>query len=115
MRRGWACAAATAVAAATLLAGCGGTTVPSVATQCAKVTAVLSDGPDPAADGVGYALAQILPLRELSLPAGRLRTDVRTLSRAYATYYIDDGAQRARPAVDAAEAAVNAICPGAAP
>ncbi len=32
---------------------------------CKQVEAVLSDGPDPEADPVGYAQAQILPLREI--------------------------------------------------
>ena len=52
---------------AVVLCSCG-SSVHSVAaaTQdtCQRVSAVLSNGPDPDADPVGYAEAQVLPLRQ---------------------------------------------------
>ena len=41
--------------------------------DCITVSDVLSDGPDPDADPVGYAQAQVLPLEELSISEPALR------------------------------------------
>jgi hypothetical protein len=76
---------------------------------------VLSDGPDPAADRVGYAEAQILPLRQLALHSGSLRVAVDALDAAYAHEFAADGSSSSRRATDRAEAALDALCPGAAP
>src|SRR5580692_6785312 len=69
-------AAVTAAFLVIALAGCGssssttatsavlGTTVQQ---DCTAVGDVLSDGPDPDADSVGYAQAQVLPLRQLKI------------------------------------------------
>jgi hypothetical protein len=85
--------------------------------QCTAVAGVLSDGPDPSADPVGYAEAQILPLRQLELTDKPLHQAVQSLASAYQEYY-SAGTGKANTAaavrVSKAEAAVNAICPGAA-
>jgi hypothetical protein len=58
------------------------------------VSAVLSDGPDPTADPVGYAEAQIVPLRAVRTDDVSLRQVLGQLADAYQQEY--------------------AICPGAA-
>ena len=78
---------------------------------------MLADGPDPDADPVGYAEAQVLPLRKLKLADGTLAHAVRQLDAAYKSFSSTDGARGTAAAteVSAAEKAVNAICPNAAP
>jgi hypothetical protein len=84
--------------------------------QCTSVADVLSDGPDPGADPVGYAQAQVLPLRQLKITDPPLSTAVKTLASAYAAYTTSAGPAKAAASsrVSKAEDAVNAICPGAA-
>jgi hypothetical protein len=84
--------------------------------QCTATAAVLSDGPDPNADPVGYAEAQVLPLRQLKITDTALRRAVSQLANAYEAYSTSTGAANIAAAVQSskAEAAVNAICPGAA-
>jgi hypothetical protein len=106
-----------AVAAlAVAVAGCGSSAsapTPSVANTCQAVSAVLSDGPDPRADPVGYAEAQVLPLRQIQTSDTRLRHAVDDLASAYDRLYTSRGAKRAEQAVSQAGNAVDAICPGA--
>jgi hypothetical protein len=88
---------------------------PSIEAPCEQVAAVLSDGPDPGVDPVGYAQAQILQLRKLKLSGHRLGRAVLDLAAAYAGYARSDGTNRsAKVTVKRSEKAVNAICPGAA-
>jgi hypothetical protein len=82
---------------------------------CQQVAAVLSDGPDPVADPVGYAEAQVLPLRQLHTSDKRLRAAIDGLSDAYEKFYETGGSGNTRATVDQAVAKLNAICPGAAP
>lgn len=78
------------------------------------MAAVLSDGPDPAADPVGYALAQVRPLRQLDLTGDpALRRAVDNLAAAYQSFYATNGAAPAKAAVSRAGAAVDRLCPGA--
>jgi hypothetical protein len=79
------------------------------------VAAVLSDGPDPDADPVGYAQAQILPLRALKLAAGRVKTDALALSNAYSQFAKTNGSATAKAALNHASSALDKICPGATP
>jgi hypothetical protein len=107
-----------------LLAACGSTARPATSTgllgstrqqECTSVADVLSDGPDPGADPVGYAQAQVLPLRQLKLTDAPLSTAVQTLASAYQAYATSTGpAKAAASKVSKDEDAVNAICPGAA-
>jgi hypothetical protein len=92
--------------------------VGSAATQnCTSIADVLSDGPDPDADPVGYAQAQVLPLRQLSIANARLHRDVLALADAFEAFSTgsDPGGTAAALKVADAENAVNTICPEAAP
>lgn len=83
--------------------------------MCRRVEAVLSDGPERAADPLGYAQAQILPLRELRTSDAKLRRAISKLAAAYQAFSAHNRVERsASSAVSGAAAAVNAICPGAA-
>jgi hypothetical protein len=91
-----------------------GTTVQQ---DCTAVADVLSDGPDPDADPVGYAQAQFLQLRKLKIADAALRGDVLVLANAYQAFSSGSGAKgtAAAAAVTKAENSVNSICPQAAP
>jgi uncharacterized heparinase superfamily protein len=110
---------AATVAGALLLAappaGCGSSSSSKVAVEqtCQQVAAVLSDGPDPTADPVGYAEAQVLPLRQIHTSQKTLHDAIDRLAAAYQTFSSTDG-RKAKVTVTAAANAVNAICPGAA-
>jgi hypothetical protein len=88
----------------------------AVQQACTTVADVLSDGPDPGADPVGYAQAQVLPLRQLTISDASLRSAVLSLATAYQKYSTSSGSTRAAAAlvVAKAENEVNKICPQAA-
>jgi hypothetical protein len=87
----------------------------AVRTTCTKVSAVLSDGPDPDADPVGYAEAQILPLGQIRTSDPQLRAAIGKLASAYRTFFDSNGSSSAaKLAVAAASKRVNSFCPGAA-
>lgn len=80
---------------------------------CQAIAAVLSDGPDPGADPVGYAEAQILPLREIHTSDKLLRVAIERLASAYQTFYGANGVGKsAQRAVAAASKTVEGYCPG---
>jgi hypothetical protein len=83
--------------------------------QCTTVSDVLSDGPDPDADPVGYAQAQVLPLRQLKLTDAALQKAVQALASSYQAVSTSTGSAKTAAAqqVSKDEATVNAICPGA--
>jgi hypothetical protein len=108
------------------LAACGSAPSPTSSTaalgtdvqqDCTTISDVLSDGPDPDADPVGYAQAQVLPLRQLTISEATLHSAVLTLASAYQTFSASTASTRATAAqaVSKAENAVNKICPQAAP
>jgi hypothetical protein len=80
---------------------------------CTRVADVLSDGPDPTADPVGYALAQVLPLREIKTTDRALRRDIDAMASAYETVYKTDGEKGTEKAVEKAGKELDTICPGA--
>jgi hypothetical protein len=84
--------------------------------DCTAVSDVLADGPDPDADPIGYAQAQVLPLEQLKISEPALRAAVKNLALAYQAYSSATGGPQHVAAAQAAQAekAVNAICPGAA-
>ena len=87
----------------------------AVQRTCQQVSAALSDGPDPGADPVGYAEAQILPLRQIHAADARLGRAITALDDAYRSFSATDGGSRAaRNAVSAASQRINSFCPGAA-
>jgi hypothetical protein len=87
----------------------------ALASACEQVGAVLSDGPDPSADPVGYAEAQILPLRQVTTSDPALRSAIVRLSGAYQKFYASNGrSSSAKAAVAAASSRLDSICPGAA-
>jgi hypothetical protein len=89
----------------------------AVQQNCTSVSDVLSDGPDPGADPVGYAQAQVLPLRQLTINDAALHRDVLALANAFQAFSTGRGAGGSADAgkVTKAENAVNSICPEAAP
>jgi hypothetical protein len=93
--------------------------LPGTAVQqaCTTISDVLSDGPDPGADPVGYAQAQVLPLRQLTISDATLHSAVLSLATAYQKFSTSTGPTRAAaaPVVAKAENEVNKICPQAAP
>jgi hypothetical protein len=120
--RGLAVAALTVAGLAGLLAACSSSQAaapqpaPSaVHATCDQVSAVLSDGPDPGEDPVGYAEAQILPLAQIRTSDRELGSAISRLARAYRAFFDSKGASAAaKVAVADASKQVNAICPGAA-
>ncbi len=88
----------------------------AVQQDCTSVADVLSDGPDPDSDPVGYAQAQVLPLRQLSISDASLHRAVLTLASAYETFSTSSSSTHAASAaaVTKAEDEVNKICPQAA-
>ena len=88
----------------------------AVQQDCTSVADVLSDGPDPGADPIGYAQAQVLPLRQLTISDATLRSAVQSLASAYQKYSSSTKSTRAADAVvvTKAENEVNKICPQAA-
>lgn len=104
---------------AALLAACSssGAAQSSVATSaaCRDVSGVLSDGPDPTADPVGYAEAQLLPLRQVHTSDERLRKAIDALDAAYRQVYSTNGSAAAKRAETTASDRMNSLCPAAAP
>jgi hypothetical protein len=87
----------------------------AVHATCTKVSAVLSDGPDPDADPVGYAEAQILPLGQIHAADAQLRAAIGKLAGAYRAFFASNGSSSAaKLAVAAASKRINSLCPGAA-
>jgi hypothetical protein len=101
---------------AVVLCSCGSSVHSAAsATQdtCQRVSAVLSDGPDPDADPVGYAEAQINPLRQISTADLALHHAIGQLASAYQEFYVSSGTSQAKEAVAVASKKVDSICPGA--
>jgi hypothetical protein len=112
---------APAAAAALLLgagiAGCGSSAhvaAAGIQSGCQQAAAVLSDGPDPDADPVGYAEAQILQLRTVHPSQASLQRTIDELASAYRAYASTDGANAAdKQAAERAVKAMNTACPNA--
>jgi len=83
-----------------------------VKVACQKVAAVLSDGPDPTVDPVGYAEAQIRPLSQITTSDSDLQTAIHYLEVEYKLFYQTSGAPAAKRAVNAALKLVSVYCPG---
>jgi uncharacterized heparinase superfamily protein len=110
-------AIATAMALMVLLAACGSSKPAPSSAQvekqtCEQIEAALSDGPDPEADPVGHAQAQILPLREIHTSDGALHRAIDTLAAAYRSFSSTDGSSAAKSAVSTAGKTIEHLCPG---
>ncbi|MGB8197167.1 MAG: hypothetical protein WCF25_09210 [Acidimicrobiales bacterium] len=79
---------------------------------CAQVAGVLSDGPDPSVDPVGYAEAQVLPLSKIKVHDAVMQTAIHYLDVEYRLFYQTNGAPAAQRAVKAALKIVDVYCPG---
>jgi hypothetical protein len=78
------------------------------------VSAVSSDGPTSGADPVGYAEAQVLPLRQIHTSDKVLQEAIDGLATAYQRSYEAKGVGAAvKQAVGSASHKVDTICPGA--
>jgi hypothetical protein len=87
----------------------------AIENACEQVSAVLGDGPDPDADPVGYAEAQILPLRQISVSNQALHGVISQLANAYQRFFASNGkSSNAKEDVAVASKKLNSICPGAA-
>ena len=81
---------------------------------CQQVSAVLSDGPDPEADPLGNAQAQILPLEQVHASDQTLSKAISALASAYSRYIVANGTDKAaKSALTAAINRINSLCPGA--
>jgi hypothetical protein len=107
--------------ATTLLAACGSSSKPTVSSAqvkkqtCKHLEAVLSDGPEPEADPVGYAQAQILPLRQIHATDVKLAGAIMALASAYQEFSSSNGSKHAKEAVSAATSTLETLCPGIEP
>jgi hypothetical protein len=121
----WLVAVAIAIALAVLLGACGSSSKPAPSSAqgapqsaqvkkqtCKQVEAALSDGPEPQADPVGYAQAQVLPLHQIYTSDGTLRQAIGTLAGAYQAFSSTHGASQAKSAVSAASKTIERLCPG---
>ncbi len=106
------------LALAALLAACGSSSKPALTSAqvkkqtCKQVEAVLSDGPEPEADPVGYAQAQVLPLREIHTTDAKLAGAIGTLASAYKAFSESNGASAPKAAVNSATKKIKTLCPG---
>jgi hypothetical protein len=82
---------------------------------CKRVEAVLSDGPESEADPVGYAQAQVLPLREIHTTDAKLAAAIGELASAYQRFIASNGSSSARAAVHGATKTIETLCPGIEP
>ncbi len=79
---------------------------------CTSVSDALADGPDPDVDPVGYALAQIRPLRAINTSDMALQKDITALDAAYQKVYATKDKKGTQTAVNKAGKALDTICPG---
>jgi len=91
-----------------------GTAAVAAVVACGQVGAALSDGPDPDADPLGYAEAQVIPLRQIHTRDTVLQGAIGKLAAAYQEFFTSNGTKTAKEAVSVASSAINTICPGAA-
>jgi hypothetical protein len=108
---------------APLLAACsssssggGSSQAKAPAAVCQKVLGVLSDGPDPDADPVGYALSQIAPLGQIHTSDHALAQQLSDLIAAdHALVNTNGSDHAATKSIAKDDAALNKVCPGVAP
>lgn len=115
----WALGVVAALLAVGMLAACGSSgsadahAAAPIEAPCNQVASVLSDGPDPGADPVGYAQAQVLQLRQLTIAQEPLHRAIDALASAYQRFSQSKGSAAAKVVVSKATHQMNSICPGA--
>ena len=116
-----AAAAIVMLALATMVSACGSSghatataaAAPAAESACDQVGDALSNGPDPDADPVGYAEAQIQPLRQIHATNPALAQAITTLAGAYSSFYAANGTGPAKSALNTAIKRINSLCPDA--
>jgi hypothetical protein len=106
-----------------LLAACSSSSSGGKSTQskaptavCQKVLAVLSDGPDPDADPVGYALSQIAPLGQIHTSDSDVTQRLSALISADEALVHSNGSDHAATkSIAKDDADLNKVCPGVSP
>jgi hypothetical protein len=96
-------------ACAFALSACGTPTALQVA--CNKVSAVLADGPNPKADPIGYAEAQMGPLLLVHAPTKALRSALEDLSAAYVQYFTTNGDAASKRILSRTTEQLTDVCP----
>lgn len=110
--------ATVALLLAMLLAACGSSSKSKASTAltskqaCKQVEAVLSDGPEPEADPVGHAQAQVLPLHEIHTSDAKLAGAIDGLASAYRQLIASKGATSAQAQLNSATKTIKTLCPG---
>ena len=85
------------------------------ATLCRTLNGIFSDGPDPDADPVGYALSQIRSLGAIHTSDHTLGAAVTKLVASDKAFVRSTGSDRAaKKTIKREDAAVHAACPGVA-
>jgi hypothetical protein len=112
-------ALASVAVAVPLWAACGGGGSAAAAKAptalCQKLLAVFSDGPDPDADPVGYALSQELPLSQIHSSDTAAIQTVKSLIAADRVYVKSNGADHsAKKTIASDDGTLNKACPGVA-
>jgi hypothetical protein len=94
------------------LSACGSPS--ALQSACNKVSAVLADGPNPHADPIGYAEAQMGPLLLVHAPTKALRSALEDLSAAYVQYFTTNGDAATKRLLSRATEQLSDVCPGVA-
>lgn len=116
-----AAAAIAMLALSTMISACSSTAHPAktaaaapvAESTCELVGDALSNGPDPDADPVGYAEAQIQPLRQIHATSPALAQAITTLAGAYSSFFTANGTGPAKSTLSTAIKRINSLCPDA--
>jgi hypothetical protein len=93
--------------------GGGSSQAKAPAAFCQKVLGVMSDGPDPDVDPVGYALSQIAPLGQIHTSDQALERKLSDLIAADQTLVNTNGTDHAATkSIAKDDAGLNKVCPG---
>jgi hypothetical protein len=112
-----ACSSGSSTASSSSAPGGGAAVAKAPVALCNELNAVLSDGPDPGADPVGYALSQILPLQQQVHGSDTsVMATVHQLIAADQAFYNSNGVDKSAGAtIQKDYTAINKACPGVAP
>jgi hypothetical protein len=104
-----------------VLTGCGSASsggktasAPPTPPICTQIGGVLGNGPDPDADPVGYAEAQITALGAIHASSPALQDAITSLDTAFRHEFAENASPATKLAVRKAKHQINLLCPGAA-